>query len=124
MREMFKKLNDYTLIHRIDAPEEELDGYHRNLKINTRITRTFNFLSAQLTTTTRDMTYESRGGDAGGSSSVSTQTIIENFDSIQSKAEIRLMHAELQKQNGKPPPLEEVLSGGFVKKAPLTATRN
>jgi hypothetical protein len=108
MQETFIRLNDYTLLQQIDAPDEKISIYGE-ICIRTRITRTFNFLAAQMTTVTRDLTYEGRGREAGGSSSVSTQAIIQNFSDIQSDGEIRLMHEKLKALKGSPPPLEDVM---------------
>ncbi|MFN7113793.1 MAG: hypothetical protein ACK4PK_05470 [Alphaproteobacteria bacterium] len=120
MHEKLIKINDYTIAQQIDAADERIGGYGDGLYVYARITRTFNFLAAQMTTVTRDMTYESRGGSAGGSSSVSAQTLIQNFSDIQSDAEIRLMHAKLKEKSGNPPPLDDILRGMGKKNTGLT----
>jgi len=122
MKETFTKINDYTLQQQLEAPKETVNAY-QELQIHSRITRIFNFEAAQLTTTTRDITFQSRGGDAGGSSSVSTQTSIQNFEDIQSGTEIARMHKKLQEQGGNPPALETI-TGGLGKRPGLSATRN
>jgi len=110
MRERLDKINDYTLRQTFVAPDETLSGYSQQLTIQSRITRIFNFMAGQITTVTRDLTYEPRGGESGGSSSVSTQTVIENFGDVQSDAEIRFMHEKLKTElKGNPPPLEDIL---------------
>jgi len=109
MKEKFTRVNDYTLLQTLRADDEETQAWGSPFYIKSQLTRSFNFLSAQVTTTSRDVTFQSRGSEAGGSSSVSTQTIIENFHDIQSDAEIRLMHEKLKQLKGNPPPLEEVL---------------
>lgn len=119
MKETFAKINDYTLRQTLEEPEEQIAGYSRSLQIRARITRQFNFLAAQVTTTTRDLTYEPRGGDAGGSSSVASQTLIENFNDIQSDLEIRMMHKKLQELGGKPPAIDEIIRGLGKKAAGL-----
>lgn len=123
MRENVFKINDYTIAQQLEAHPETIDGYQDGLAVRGRITRTFNFLSAQVTTVTRDLTYETRGGSAGGSSSVSTQTIIQNFSDIQSDAEIRLMHQKLRDAGGKPPAIDDVLRGYGKKSAGLSAAK-
>ncbi|MBW7910458.1 MAG: hypothetical protein H3C49_04160 [Alphaproteobacteria bacterium] len=110
MQERLEKINDYTLSQTLHASSESLSGYSHSLTIQSRITRIFNFLSAQVTTVTRDLTYEPRGSESGGSSSVSTQTSVQNFSDVQSDAEIRLMHAKLKNDlKGNPPPIEDIL---------------
>lgn len=123
MKEELIKLNDYTLIQKTEAPDVTRSGYSGGLKVLSQVTRTFNFLSAQLTTTTRDVTYESRGGEAGGTSAVATQTFIQNFEDMQSPREIAYMHAKLKEMNGNPPPLEDI-TGGLNKKSGLGSLRN
>lgn len=110
MQENFTKINDYTLRQTWEEPEQKMPGYSVGLKIFSRITRTFNFLSAQVTTQTRDITFETRGPDAGGSSSVAAQTVVQNFNEFQSDLEIRAMHKKLVELEGRPPELEDVLS--------------
>jgi hypothetical protein len=120
MHERLIKINDYTIAQQINAPNESISSYSEGLNIQARITRTFNFMAAQMMTVTRDLTYEGRYGHAGGSSSVSTQTIIQNFSDIQSDAEIRLMHKELKALKGNPPPLDDILRGMGKKNTGLT----
>lgn len=115
MRETFKRVNDYTLLQTLRADDDETSAWGSSFYVKSQLTRSFNFLSAQITTTSRDLTFQSRGSEAGGSSSVSTQTIIENFRDVQSDAEIRLMHEKLKELKGKPPPIEEIM-GGIGKK--------
>lgn len=124
MKESFDKINDYTLRQTLTEPEQILPGYTSGLKVHARITRLFNFMAAQITTVTRDMTYESRGGDAGGSSSVATQTSIQNFSDVQSGLEIRAMHQKLIELKGKPPALDDILRGMGKKPAGLGANRS
>lgn len=119
MKETFAKINDYTLRQTLEEPEGQIAGYSRSLQIRARITRQFNFLAAQVTTTTRDLTYEPRGTEAGGSSSVASQTLIENFNDIQSDLEIRMMHKKLQEMGGKPPAIDEIMRGLGKKAAGL-----
>ncbi len=122
MKETFDKINDYTLRQTLTEPEQILSGYSSGLKVNARITRIFNFMAAQITTVTRDMTYESRGGDAGGSSSVATQTSIQNFGDVQSDLEIRAMHKKLTELQGKPPAIDDILGG--INKRPARLGQN
>lgn len=115
MRETFKRVNDYTLLQTLRADDDEASAWGSSFYVKSQLTRSFNFLSAQITTTSRDVTFQSRGSEAGGSSSVSAQTIIENFRDVQSDAEIRLMYEKLKELKGKPPPIEEIM-GGIGKK--------
>ncbi|MDP2206727.1 MAG: hypothetical protein Q8K65_10535 [Alphaproteobacteria bacterium] len=120
MKETFAKLNDYTLLQTLRAADEETSAWGASFYVKSQLTRSFNFLSAQVTTISRDITFQSRGADAGGSSSVSTQTIIQNFSDIQSDAEIRLMHEKLKEKSGNPPPLDDILRGMGKKNTGLT----
>ncbi len=110
MQERFEKINDYTLRQTLQESDQELSGYSQQLTVQSRITRIFNFLAAQITTTTRDLTYEPRGSESGGSSAVSSQTFVQNFDDVQSDLEIRAMHSKLLELKGKPPALDTVLA--------------
>ncbi|MDY0008425.1 MAG: hypothetical protein RBS08_01840 [Bdellovibrionales bacterium] len=121
MNEKLIKINDYTIAQQLDAPHENISGYGDGIYIRARITRTFNFLAAQMTTVTRDLAYEGRGGSAGGSSAISTQTIIQNFSDIQSDAEITLMHGKLAELGGKPPALDTLTRGLGKKPSGLAA---
>ncbi len=98
------KENDYTL-----SVIRKGEGYDTGVSFNTRITRTFNFLAQQVTTMTRDITYQGGGYKTGGSSGVSTAIAHQRFDDFQSDAEIRLMHEKLTQLGGKPPALDEIL---------------
>jgi hypothetical protein len=122
MKEELIKLNDYTLVQKTEAPDVSRQGYG-GLTVLSQVTRTFNFMAAQLTTTTQDVTYESRGSEAGGSSAVATQTFIQNFDDMQSGREVAHMHAQLIKLGGNPPPLEEI-TGNISKKSGVGSLRN
>lgn len=124
MEESFDKINDYTLRQTLQEPELTLPGYSQQLKVQSRITRIFNFLSAQITTTTRDLTYEARGSESGGSSAVSSQTSIQNFDDVQSDLEIRAMHKKLTELDGKPPAIDDILRGMNKKPAGLGQNRS
>lgn len=98
------KDNDYTL-----SQVRTGKGYEDGVNFNTRITRTFNFLAAQVTMQTRDITYQGGGYKTGGSSGVASTVTVQNFDDFQSKAEIRLMHEELVKLGGRPPAIDSLL---------------
>lgn len=123
MKEELIKLNDYTLVQKTEASDTTRSGYSGGLKVLSQTMRTFNFLSAQLTTTTRDVAYEGRGGDAGGSTDIATQTFIQNFDDMQSGREVAHMHAQLIALGGNPPPLEEI-TGNISKKSGVGSLRN
>lgn len=115
----FIKENDYTLtVERTE--EQERDGYYIEVKprLVSSVRRTFNFLSAQVTTVTRDWAYHGIcRADGGSSSAVSGTMQIQNFDDIQSSAEIKFMYAKLVGMEGKPPALEEVLPNEMHKKS-------
>lgn len=119
MQERLTKINDYTLLQTLRPADEETDAWGSTFYVKSQLTRSFNFLSAQVTTISRDVTFQSRGSEAGGSSSVSTQAIIQNFSDIQSDAEIRLMHAKLKELRGNPPPIDDILRGIGKKSAGL-----
>jgi len=116
MKETFTKVNDYTLLQTLRAADDETSAWGSSFFVKSQLTRSFNFLSAQVTTISRDVTFQSRGSEAGGSSSVSTQKTIENFRDIQSDAEIRLMHEKLKELKGNPPPLEDILATADIGK--------
>jgi len=117
MAEKFFKKNDYTL-DVIDQTSETYNSYDSALPMThvSSLTRTFNFLSGQVTTVTRDLMFQSHGYEKGGSSSVAATATTQNFDDLPSTAEVELMHAKLKDLGGKPPALETVL-GGLNKKA-------
>jgi hypothetical protein len=102
--EKFIRDNDYTL--RI---ERSGTNYEAGFYFNSRITRVFNFLAAQVTTTTRDVVYRDGGYTNGGGSSMGVTTTLQRFDEFQSDAEIRLMHAKLKELGGSPPEMDEPL---------------
>jgi len=103
-KEEFVRENDYTV-----SAVRKGTGYEDGVSFNSRITRTFNFLAAQVTTLTRDITFQGGGYNKGGSSGVSTTTTMQRFDEFQSDAEIRLMHQKLVELGGAPPALEDIL---------------
>ncbi len=106
----YHKKNDYSLIeHSVEAGEEN------DMYFSSSLSRTFNFLSGQVTTVTRDFIYEPRGSSAGGSASVATQLYVQNFTDLGSLAEVRLMHQKLVELAGNPPPLEEILQDNMGK---------
>jgi len=123
MKEELIKLNDYTLVQKTEAPDETRYNYNGGLKVLSQVTRTFNFMSAQLTTTTRDVTFEGHSGAAGGTSAIATQTFIQNFGDMESGREVAYMHAQLTALGGTPPPLEEI-TGGLNKKSGVGSLRN
>ncbi len=109
-REEYVKDNDYT-VSVSQTREKVLAESYFPLKAVSAITRTFNFLAQQVTTTTRDFIYQSAAHNYGGSSGVSVTTNIQNFADIQSPEEIALMHARLTDLGGKPPALDNMLTG-------------
>jgi hypothetical protein len=107
-QEEYVKDNDYTLS--VNQTEEKvLARTAYPLTATSSITRTFNFLSQQITTTTRDYIYQPAAHNYGGSSGVSVTTTIQNFRDIQSPEEIARMHARLLDMDGHPPDLDNVL---------------
>jgi hypothetical protein len=113
MAEKFVKENDYSLSV---IRKEHLSLLHEYpTEIFSEMRREFNFAAAQITTTRTAIIHQQRGYHVAGSSSISTTTNIQNFDDVQSSGEIAIMHAKLIALGGNPPPLEEVLSGGFGK---------
>lgn len=118
MTEEFKKDNDYTISVVTETSNKTKGEYA--VESASILTRTFNFLSAQVTTTKQDSIYQSRGYHGGGSSSIATQMFIHNFSDIQSYGEIKLMHAKLVEMGGTPPELSDIIpiitkgSGGWM----------
>lgn len=108
--ERFIKENAYT-ISVVKQTENLHRGDHASDKICERftLTRTFNFLSGQITTIACGNVFQSRGADAGGAAAVSTQMAIQNFEDVQSLKEIQLMREKLVEFGGTPPELSEIL---------------
>ena len=120
MTEKFTKDNDYTIsVITESSIEHKSENAGDKIYQVSSLTKTFNFLSAQVTMTRRDSIFQSRNTQGGGSASVSTQMIIQNFRDIQSYAEIKLMHQKLRDLDGKPPELSEVLPILNKKPSPL-----
>lgn len=96
------KDNGYTLrVH----TEDFTNAHHSR-----SITQLFNFKAAQVTTLAREWI------SVSGVTS-STQMNIQNFSDIESKEEIREMHAKLVELGGTPPALDDILPGMDRKKA-------
>ena len=110
MTETFIRENDYSLSV-IQETEETLNGrsyYATKQKFSLK--RTFNFLSAQVTTLARESIISPSSSSSDATlSSLSMQMIIQNFSDFESKEEIRLMHEKLKELGGKPPELSFVL---------------
>lgn len=113
MKETFNKVGSYIIRHDIRQHEGTDDGVR---KYNS-YSRTFNFLSRQVTTIHRDWLYESRGGEAAGSAALATHERTESFDDLPSDAEVKFMHQKLVELGGTPPSLEEVLPDNLGKKS-------
>ncbi len=114
MAEVYAALNPYTL-RVVEEEKRTLDNYGSQYMTHlSSITRTFNFLAAQVETVTRDLLYQSHGSERGGAASVATLSRVEGFDELPSTAEVRYMHEKLKSLGGTPPALEETL-GGFKK---------
>jgi len=112
------KDNDYTL-----SVVRKGSWYDSGVNFSSRITRTFNFLAAQVTTSTRDMTWQPGGYKSGGSSGVSTTMTMQRFDEFQSDAEIRLMHAKLVELGGKPPAIDDILPAQIKPSLPAPSAK-
>lgn len=110
MSEQFVKENAYT-ISVIKQEEDSHSSHNADDRIYKKftLTRTFNFLSGQITTIACSTVFQSRGSNAGGSSATSTQMTIQNFEDIQSLKEIQLMHKKLVDCGGTPPDLSEIV---------------
>lgn len=102
-QERFEKENDYTLSH-----VRETSSRDDNVRLKSSLKRTFNFLAAQVITTTQEVVYEPAGYESGGSAAIATTTTIQNFNDVQFSDEIKLMHAKLIEMDGHPPSLEEI----------------
>lgn len=100
-KETISRDNDYTL-----RVEQAGSNYESGVTFTSRITRLFNFLSAQVTTTTREIAHPYSSGQ---SPALTTTVTNQRFDEFQSDGEIRLMHAKLKELGGTPPALEETL---------------
>lgn len=113
MKETFNKVGSYIIRHDIRQHEGTDDGVR---KYNS-YSRTFNFLSRQVTTIHRDWLYESRGSSAAGTAAIATHEKTENFDDLASDAEVKFMHKKLVELGGTPPSLDEVLANSLGKKS-------
>ena len=112
MAEVFSALNTYTL-RVVDEEKRTLDNYGSQYMTHlSSITRTFNFLAAQVETVTRDLLYQSHGSERGGAASVATISRVEGFEELPSTAEVRFMHEKLKALGGMPPALEDVYGAG------------
>lgn len=106
MAEEIVKDNDYTLSVIQTAQEELPSNYSNTIPTHkASLTRTFNFLSEQVTTITRDTVsspmFNGSGGDAA--TAVTSQMIIQNFSDFDSTKEIELMREKLKEMGGTPP---------------------
>lgn len=110
MTDKFFVENDYTLsaVRETETMRKSENTEDRIVYVSS-LTRTFNFMSAQVTTIKCDRMCQSRGTESGGSAAVSTQMVIENFNDIQLTAEIELMHEKLVEMGGKPPAIVDIL---------------
>lgn len=98
--EEFSKVNDHTLL-----AEQTIGTGTASNNWDRRLSRLFNFKSGQVTTLfTEWLTYSSGPSN-------SSQMQVQNFSDIQSKDEIREMHAKLKELGGNPPDIEELLGG-------------
>jgi hypothetical protein len=104
--EEYVKDNDYT-ISIVRKQRDMLENSSPAIWHDHSVTRTFNFLSRQVSTFTRDMTFQAGGYKYGGSSSVATTMNIQNFDDLPSQAEVHLMHQKLSGMGGHPPLVDD-----------------
>ena len=105
----YSKTNDYTLCETTPIPDSKAT-----------LTRWFNFASCTVTTLYREKAEmqhsqkERWTGDYAVSSAVSvalsSQMQVVKFSELDSLKEIQLLHAELLKCDGHPPPLEEIMN--------------
>ena len=77
--------------------------------VGSSITTTFNFLSAQVTTVTRDAMREHSSG-AAYAVAVSTQMKIQNFYELGSLREVERARGELVRMGGTPPEMSELMA--------------
>lgn len=111
------KDSDYEITqHRVTTSTiiRKNSGYssHEPMMREQSIARTFNFLSGKITTIVSDAIYQ--GADTkeyAAAAGVGVSTFTEFFAEQATQLEIEKMHAELKKQGGKPPSLEEIRNG-------------
>jgi hypothetical protein len=118
--ENFVKDNAHTLSVITTRAVENAPSSIRTIS---RVTRTFNFLAAQVTTQTYDAALQSGGYQSGGVAAMSTTTLQQQFDDFASDREIRFMHNKLVEMGGTPPAIDDLL-GGLGKKTGLTSMKN
>jgi hypothetical protein len=102
----YTKQNEFTLLETTEVPG------------GGTLCRYFNFAAATITTIFRERAMEkdsrSAGSYDGGVSvaiglALTSQMQIQKFSELDSSREIALLHGELVKRGGAPPPLEDVL---------------
>ncbi len=94
-------MNDHTLQERdFTVIRDDADWYRES-----SISREFNFLSRQRTTTTEFLLWNKKQS----STSTSVAVTIDNFRDIEGQEEIARAHRQLVLLGGKPPALDEVL---------------
>lgn len=125
MTEKFEKLNDYTLQVSVDMSPKAHRPESYELGETAKLSRIFNFRSAQVTTIMQQSAYiaSDYSSEGGAGVTAASQMSVQNFDEIQSQLEIELMHEKLKELGGKPPSLEQ-LRGGLDKKPGLGGMRN
>jgi hypothetical protein len=95
------------------APDQVRGNSEIALRSISTLTKTFNFASQQVTTTTREYlylmpTYTGNSTYSSGSASVALASHTQNFADVQSPDEILRMHAKLLELGGHPPAAEEL----------------
>ena len=105
MSEKFNKENDYIVSLTLESESTSQDSFKRTAQIK----KIFNFLSAQVITIYTESMGQERGYNTGGSDSVSTQMVVQNFSDLDSIAEIEMMHRKLKSLGRSPPALEKIV---------------
>jgi hypothetical protein len=110
---MGQKLNEYTFHESTSVvAKNDEDWYRENC-----ISREFNFLSRQRTTTVEFVIWNKKTKET----STSVAVTVDNFRDIEGREEIARAHAALVRLGGKPPPLDDVL--GTITKKSLPSPR-
>jgi hypothetical protein len=116
----YKKENDFTLSDTIETPG------------GGTLSRVFNFASGTITTVFREKFYEkdtvraySSDGGVGIAigAALTSQMHVQKFSELDSLHEVAALHAELQRQGGNPPPLEDIVNVSVATGKDIKASR-
>lgn len=116
----YRKENEFTLSDTLETPG------------GGTLTRYFNFASATITTVFREKIYEkdsiknsSTGGGAGIAigAALTSQMHVQKFSELDSLHEVTVLHKELEKHGGHPPPLEDLLAMNVTTGKDIKASR-